>query len=194
MRPLGPKTPSNQAVPCLCHCLLAAALGVQLALRLGVPDAGLHTWGIPGRVPHLALDGYGSVPPAQNSQQSQPPGRVSVHYYFSHLCLLHGKGGSWHRSPCCREHRCARPCFLRHSGLQAQPHRRAGVPGAESALAGRPGGSPASRSHPQCPAGPCCTEVTRSSGGLPPPWLCGTGGSALGGPCSWGNPQGPEVP
>lgn len=50
MTALGPKTPSSLAAPCLCHCLLAAVLGVQLAPRLGVPDAGLHTWGTPGRV------------------------------------------------------------------------------------------------------------------------------------------------
>lgn len=31
--------------------------------------------------------------------QNRRPGRVSVHYYFSHLCLLRDKGGSWHRSP-----------------------------------------------------------------------------------------------
>lgn len=50
MRLPGPKTPSNQAAPCLCRCLPAAALGVQSARRLGVPDAGLHTLGTPGRV------------------------------------------------------------------------------------------------------------------------------------------------
>lgn len=110
--------------------------------------------------PHPVPGGYGSVPPTQNSQQSQPPvgggqggccsavnrdrkhlshsteltlsllpdhaplqlfltaiplvpsssvspasvlkprpGRVSVRYYFSHPCLLHDRGGSWHRSP-----------------------------------------------------------------------------------------------
>lgn len=47
-----------------------------------------------------------------------------------------GLGGQ----PCCRGHICAGPCSRRRSGLQAPPHRRAGVPGAGSGRAGRPVG------------------------------------------------------
>lgn len=71
MRSPGRQTPSSRAGPCWYHCWPEAALGAPSALRLGVPVAGLHTWGTPGR----ALRGHSS---RGQKEQARPAGGGGV--------------------------------------------------------------------------------------------------------------------
>lgn len=75
-------------------------------------------------------------------------------------CQEAGLGWRSQSRPCCKGHRCARLCSPRHSGLRAQPRRRAGVLDAENDPAGRPGEDREARRPCQTlPTMPCIQET-----------------------------------